>query len=149
MTVSVNLLSVFISLPTLPCVDLCGILFPACRLSFNVVFELKFQKDKLLTSCIVSRLRISLVSVTFQSISVAAAQRKFFLTYKSYISGNDDKTVDNTSPEACASACLSEPSFICRSFDFDDSTKKCYLSRKSSVNSALASSSNFRFFELS
>ncbi|XP_078371653.1 sushi, von Willebrand factor type A, EGF and pentraxin domain-containing protein 1-like [Oculina patagonica] len=77
-----------------------------------------------------------------------AAQRKFFLFYKSYISGSDNKVVDNSSPESCASSCLSEASFICRSFDFDNTTNRCHMSSKSSVNSALASSSSHRLFEL-
>ena len=84
-----------------------------------------------------------------QSLSVNAAQRQFFLTYNSYISGSDDKVVDNTSPEACASSCRSEASFICRSFEFDNSTNRCAMSSKSSYNTGLASASNYRFFELS
>ncbi|KAJ7352852.1 hypothetical protein OS493_033394 [Desmophyllum pertusum] len=78
-----------------------------------------------------------------------AAQRTFYQTYKSYISGSDDKVVDNTTPESCASSCLSEASFICRSFDFDNKNNRCYMSSKSSVNSPLTSSSDYGFFELS
>ncbi|KAL9972183.1 hypothetical protein ACROYT_G018440 [Oculina patagonica] len=78
----------------------------------------------------------------------SAEQRKFSRTYKSYISGSDDKVVDNSSPDSCASSCLSEASFICRSFDFDNTTSKCYLSSKSTLNSALASSSDYSFFQL-
>ena len=71
------------------------------------------------------------------------------MTYKSYISGNDDKVVSNSNPESCASSCQSEASFICRSFDFDDSTNTCRMSTKSSINSAKASSADYRYFELS
>jgi len=78
----------------------------------------------------------------------AAAQRKYYSTYKSYISGNDDKVVDNSSPESCASSCWSEASFVCRSFDFDNSTNTCYLSSKSTVDSALSSSSSHNYYEL-
>ncbi|KAJ7352843.1 hypothetical protein OS493_033385 [Desmophyllum pertusum] len=77
-----------------------------------------------------------------------AAQRKFYQTYKSYISGSDNKVVDNTTPESCATSCLSEASFICRSFDFDNKNNKCYMSSKSTVNSPLTSSSDYGFFEL-
>jgi len=78
----------------------------------------------------------------------SAAQRKFALTYKSYISGNDNKVLSNSDPETCASNCLSEASFICRSFEFDNSTNTCRMSTKSTINSALSTSSGNRYFEL-
>ena len=71
------------------------------------------------------------------------------MTYNSYISGSDEKVLDNTNPEACATSCLSEASFICRSFEFDNSTNRCSMSSKSTINSGLASASSHRFFELS
>ena len=89
------------------------------------------------------------IILMYISPTVSAAQRQFYVTYKSYISGSDNKVVDNTDPESCASSCLSEASFICRSFEFDNSTSTCHMSTESTVTSALASSSNSRFFELS
>ena len=81
--------------------------------------------------------------------TVSAAQRQFHVTYKFYISGSDDKVVNNVDPESCASSCLSESLFICRSFEFDNTSNTCRMSAKSSVSSMLARSSNSRFFELS
>ena len=89
------------------------------------------------------------IFLAYISPTVSAAQRQFYVTYKSYISGSDDKVVDKADPESCASSCLSESSFICRSFEFNNSTDTCHMSTESSVTSALASSSNSRFFELS
>ena len=89
------------------------------------------------------------IILMYISSTVSALQRQFYVTYKSYISGSDNKVVDNTNPESCASSCLSESSFICRSFEFDNSTSTCHMSTESTVTSKLASSSNSRFFELS
>ena len=85
----------------------------------------------------------------YVSFLVTSAQRKYFVTYKSYISGNDDKVVSNSNPTSCAASCLSEAAFICRSFEFDNSSNTCQMSAKSSINSALATASGTRFFELS
>lgn len=81
--------------------------------------------------------------------SVSAAVRKFSLTYNSYISGSDNKVLSNSNPESCASTCLSERGFICRSFGFDNSSNTCRMSTKSTLSSALERSSNNRFYELS
>ena len=81
--------------------------------------------------------------------TVSAALRQFTVTYKSYISGDDDKVLSNSNPEACASACLSETSFTCRSFDFDNSSDTCRMSAKSTIDSALTSSAAYRYFEFS
>ena len=112
-------------------------------------FPLLNGLQRLLKVPVVYNEGVKKIILMYISPTVSAAQRQFYVTYKSYISGSDNKVVDNTDPESCASSCLSEASFICRSFEFDNSTNTCHMSTESTVTSALASSSNSRFFVLS
>ena len=112
-------------------------------------FPLFNRLQRLLKVPVVYNEGVKKIILMYISPTVSAAQRQFYVTHKSYISGSDNKVVDNTDPESCASSCLSEASFICRSFEFDNSTSTCHMSTESTVTSALASSSNSRFFELS
>ena len=71
------------------------------------------------------------------------------MQYKSYISGSDNQVVSQSNPESCATSCLSQSSFVCRSFDFDNSSNTCSMSTKSTLNSALTAADGHRYFELS
>ena len=112
-------------------------------------FPLFNRLQRLLKVPVVYNEGVREIILMYISPTVSAAQRQFYVTYKSYISGSDNKVLASTDPESCASSCLSESSFICRSFEFDNSTSTCHMSTESTVTSALASSSNSRFFELS
>ncbi|XP_074620011.1 sushi, von Willebrand factor type A, EGF and pentraxin domain-containing protein 1-like [Acropora palmata] len=74
--------------------------------------------------------------------------RQFTVQYKSYISGSDNQVVSQSNPESCATSCLSQSSFVCRSFDFDNSSNTCSMSTKSTLNSALTAADGHRYFEL-
>ena len=80
---------------------------------------------------------------------VSSSLRQFTVQYKSYISGSDNQVVSNSDPESCASSCLSQSSFVCRSFDFDNSSNTCSMSKESTLKSALTAADGHRYFELS
>ena len=61
------------------------------------------------------------------------------------------KTISNKSPEECVTACNDEGGFVCRSFDYQKSSRTCYLSDKSSVTATVNvdTSNAFDYYELS
>jgi hypothetical protein len=71
--------------------------------------------------------------------------------YNASIPSNDNAVLSSTSPEACAASCDVQSSFLCRSFDFDKRTNKCYLSVKHSPDNLVRkdSTATYNFYELS
>ena len=63
------------------------------------------------------------------NISVSSSLRRFTTVYKADLPSNDQKTLTGVTPEECATACNQETGFHCRSFDYDNSAKKCSLSQ--------------------
>ncbi|XP_068719978.1 sushi, von Willebrand factor type A, EGF and pentraxin domain-containing protein 1-like [Montipora capricornis] len=78
----------------------------------------------------------------------SSSLRQYTVKYKSYISGSHNLVLSNSNPEACASSCSSQSSFICRSFDFDNSSNTCRMSSQSSLDKALSTSAGYRYYEL-
>ena len=63
------------------------------------------------------------------NISVSSSLRRFTTVYKADLPSNDQKTLTGVTPVECATACNQETGFHCRSFDYDNSAKKCFLSQ--------------------
>ena len=59
--------------------------------------------------------------------------------------------VTHVTPEACAAACYKETSFPCRSFDYDNAAKKCFLSKayRDTVSVSVDEKSLKDYYELS
>ena len=65
-------------------------------------------------------------------IQTASAQtERFSKTENAAISGHNTKRLEFVEPLNCMSACLSETSFACKSFDYDKKNRACDLSDKS------------------
>ena len=64
-----------------------------------------------------------------------------------YLSGNDQKTISDSTVEGCKAACEEECGFHCTSFDYIPSTKKCYLQMVNRYQNVLTSSTSYDFYE--
>ena len=86
----------------------------------------------------------------FFSFAVGVAIRRYEARPGAKLSSSR-KTVSNKSPEECVAACTSEGGFVCRSFDYQKSSRTCYLSDKSSVTATVNvdTSNAFDYYELS
>ena len=66
---------------------------------------------------------------------------------RTYLSGNNDKKVISNI-DGCKKACLTETSFVCKSFDYYTPGKYCNLSKKERFdNVSMGSSSDYTYFE--
>ncbi|KXJ05518.1 Coagulation factor VIII, partial [Exaiptasia diaphana] len=75
-----------------------------------------------------------------------AVSRNAF-TYESRYPSQDHKVVTSKTPEECAAICESEKSIPCRSFDYERSTKKCYLSKAVAGAGDLIPAKGFDFYQ--
>ncbi|KAK3728579.1 hypothetical protein QZH41_011661 [Actinostola sp. cb2023] len=73
--------------------------------------------------------------------------RSYQFTYESRYPSQDHKVLTSKTAEQCAVACESEPSFPCRSFDYDRAKKKCYLSKAVAGNGDLIPAKGFEFYQ--
>lgn len=70
------------------------------------------------------------------------------VVHRSYISGNDAKTINTASPEECKKACEDEKDFHCVSFDYYRPSERCYLQRVDLFSSIkLSTHKDYDFYE--
>lgn len=67
--------------------------------------------------------------------------------YNRYTSGYDDKTLEGVSADDCKAACEKEDRFNCRSFDYYNASRYCYLSMSDRYSTWLYESSDIWYYE--
>ena len=62
---------------------------------------------------------------------------------------NDLKIFENVSPDTCKQKCRDEVTFHCKSFDYNQKNKKCYLQSVNRDDRALESFRDVEYYEMS
>ena len=68
------------------------------------------------------------ITWTCYSKGDSTVSSQFTRTQNAGVSGYNNKTLTNVSEDTCKKKCTEEGSFVCRSFDYKKTEKKCFLS---------------------
>ncbi|XP_072177280.1 uncharacterized protein [Diadema setosum] len=77
---------------------------------------------------------------------LVTSRTDFMLIKNAAISGYNNEVVSGVTPNDCAAACASRPTFTCRSFDFEPSSNTCYLSEENDQTVGASTTASYHLY---